>query len=547
MTAIIKSVFSVEAYPSRANRLKALFLYTLVTIIIGLAIPVGIIGVSTGAIVSPLIPSVIVLTLMVVYGLVRAGYLLLASRLFILISLLGIVGNNLIDGSVGSLTLLLNIFLLIMAGFLAETPGIIVITISSVLQVFAFPIIGESLETGFATRIPLAIVYVAVGAVVYAYNRFVIASRLEGQDLESQERLKLADVNMRITRQASARESMDNALNTTLDLILENYPDIYHAQVFLIDTDGIQARLVASTGEAGQRLIERAHSLAVGSLSVIGQTTLTGEAVVARPSDKDSVHRVNELLPLTKLEAAFPLLVGEEIIGALDLQSQVLEDLDANDRLSFQSLANSLSLSIDSIRQFEQAKARVEENQRLTEQTRTALREVERLNRRLIGRAWSDYVKGPAGSEGIAVDFMDDSVSALEEWTDTLAEAVQSKNLVQEGNVLAVPLRVRGQIVGAMEFELEDNQDFTPEDLELITEVSERFGLAAENTRLVEESQRSAQRAMLINQMTGRFQSAQDVEATLAEAARSLSDTLNAGKVMIRLGVPEKPVSRKED
>ena len=80
----------------------------------------------------------------------------------------------------------------------------------------------------------------------------------------------------------------------------------------------------------------------------------------------------------------------------------------------------------------------------------------------------------------------------------------------------------------------------------MITEVSERFGLAAENTRLVEESQRTAQRETLINQITSRFQSAQNVEATLAEAARSLSETLSADKVKIRLGTPESYENGKE-
>jgi len=40
-----------------------------------------------------------------------------------------------------------------------------------------------------------------------------------------------------------------------------------------------------------------------------------------------------------------------------------------------------------------------------------------------------------------------------------------------------VPLRVRGQVIGAMEFEL-DRGDFTPEDIDLVQAVAERFGLA---------------------------------------------------------------------
>jgi len=546
MNNVLASIFPTHIYPSRIDRLKAVFVYTMLAIVTVVVVIVAISGVLVGGIASQLIPLSGLAIVGIGYALVRAKQLEIANMVIVIASMLMIITNNVLDGEVGVLTMLLNVLLLIMAGFLLETRGILLITASNIIQLFAFSAV-EGVE-GFdaAARTILAIIYAITGLVVFVYNKFVQANRLEGRDVEGSERLKLAEVNMRITRQASARESMDSALNSTLALILENYPQLYHAQVFLIDSDGIQARLVASTGMPGKQLLERNHSLAVGSLSVIGQTTFTGDPVIARTDDKNGVHRVNELLPETRLEAAFPLRVGTEIIGALDLQSKVLEELLENDRLTFQSLANSLSLAIDSIRQFEQAQARVEENQRLAEQTRTALREVERLNQRLIGRAWSEYVKGAGDNPGYSIDFATDHSNLFYDWTETLADAVRSNNLVQEGNVIAIPLRVRGQVVGAMEFELEENQDFTPEDLELITEVSERFGLAAENTRLVEESQRTAQRETLINQITSRFQSAQNVEATLAEAARSLSETLSADKVKIRLGTPESYENGKE-
>jgi GAF domain-containing protein len=311
--------------------------------------------------------------------------------------------------------------------------------------------------------------------------------------------------------------------------------------VFLLDDNGVDAQLRASTGETGQQLIEQGHSLAVGSLSVIGQTTLKGEHVIARSESRNSVHRHNELLPETRLEAAFPLQVEDKIIGALDLQSRENLDLSEEDVRSFQALANTLSLAIDNIRQFEMSRMRVRENQKLAEQARNALREVERLNQRLIGRAWSEYLGGKEETMGINIDFEADTSERDTRWTPSLADAMDSNNIVQDGLTVAIPLRVRGRVIGAMEFELDDDDEFDPDDLELVQEISERFGLAAENTRLVEESQRMAQREALINELSSRFQSARDVEATLAEAARSLSETFMAERVSIRLGVPEKP------
>lgn len=539
MRDILNTIFSTNMYSSQTDRIKALFVYGVIGIVFLVTIISNVVNLIAGTHTGIIYPIITVLMLGIVYALIRNKYQVVASWILLTSSFVTITSLYLFASYDALLVLLFNITILLLAGFLLGTRGNIIFALLNIVQLMILPDLVGQIEDGASIVAQVAFIYLTTSAILYIYNHFVIASRLEGQHIEAEERLKLAEVNMRITRQASTRESLDSALNTTLALILENYPQIYHAQVFLVGNDGIQAKLAASTGEIGRTLLANKHSLAVGSLSVIGQTTLSGETVIAKSDDRESVHRNNELLADTQLEAAFPLIVGTEIIGALDLQSKVLEDLSENDLLSFQSLANSLALAIDSIRQFDQAKTRIEENQRLTEQTRTALREVERLNQRLIGRAWAGYVHGLGDELGFVSDFDTETTESYLVWSDTLVSAVDTDSLVQAGNILAVPLRVRGQVIGAVEFELEEYKNFSPEDLDLIVEVTERFGLAAENTRLVEESQQSAQREALINQITSRFQSAQNVEATLAEAARSLNESLNTSKVMIRLGVPE--------
>ena len=89
-----------------------------------------------------------------------------------------------------------------------------------------------------------------------------------------------------------------------------------------------------------------------------------------------------------------------------------------------------------------------------------------------------------------------------------------------------------------MEFELDPDQNFTLEDMEMVQEVAERFGMTAENTRLLVDSQRHAQREVLVNQISLRLQSASNVNAALTEAARGIRDALRADRVTIRLGKP---------
>ncbi|GAB5490460.1 MAG: hypothetical protein Phog2KO_06750 [Phototrophicaceae bacterium] len=547
MDNILSTLFPTNQYRSQTDIVKAQFLYSIISLVIVLTFFNNTVNLLADQFPNVLYPISTIIVILGIYGLIRYNYLDIASWILLLTSFFTLIAVFLFADYEAILTLLFDLAILLLAGFLLGNRGIFVFTALNVIQIILLPeIIVSNSDNNLPILIQALSVYFITGFILYIFNRFVVVSRTESQDVEGLERLKLADVNMRITRLASSRESLKTALDTTIDLILKNYPDIYHAQVFLIDQKGIQARLEASTGDVGQRLLEKNHALAIGSLSVIGQVTLNGEVVVARANDPNNVHRPNDLLQDTTLEVAFPLKVNEIVIGALDLQSKVIDQLSENDRLTFQSLANSLSLAIDSIRQFDDAAARVEENQRLTEQTRSALREVERLNQRLIGRAWTNYARGMGDDLGLITDFDAETTSPYSGWSDTLVEAIHSGNFVQEDNLIALPLRIRGQIVGALEFELGDNQELSHEDFDLINEVSERFGLAAENTRLVEESQRTAQREALINQVASRFQSAQNVEATLAEAARSISEALEASKVLIRLGEPTKAPHGKD-
>ncbi|MEP6984209.1 MAG: GAF domain-containing protein, partial [Chloroflexota bacterium] len=127
-------------------------------------------------------------------------------------------------------------------------------------------------------------------------------------------------------------------------------------------------------------------------------------------------------------------------------------------------------------------------------------------------------------------------------WTTSIKQAIQSNQSVQsqttDTQTVTVPLRVRGQVIGAMEFDMDDKGTLSPEDLAMMEEVSEQLGLAAESNRLYETSQRIAQREALVNEISTRLQSGTSVEMTLTSAARSLRDVLKANRVAIRLGKP---------
>lgn len=420
----------------------------------------------------------------------------------------------------------------ILAGCVVGAASLIVRSMGSPL----YGIDGVSLET-------ILFQITGAGVVIYLLWRYAQLSRREGVSLAVEKRNLSAEILTQIAQEVAQRRALNVLLPTIINAIVDKFDFVYHAQVFLLTPSGQQAQLVASTGTVGQQLIARDHMLDVGGMSVIGQVTENGQPIVARANSREGVHRRNELLPQTAVEAAFPLRVGGRIIGALDLQSADPNAFDDPDLLAtFQALADSTSLAIDNVSQFETAQARIQENTKLVEQLRQALTDRERLTERLTGRAWSDYLRGAGSDYGLDINFRNNTIEPVARWTPTLEQAITDNHLVQEegetNQVIAVPLRVRGQVVGAMEFELDKGRPFSPEDFDLIQEISERFGLAAETARLLDETQRAAQREALVNQISSRLQSNNNVEATLTEAARGLRDAVKAQKVAIRLGAP---------
>jgi GAF domain-containing protein len=435
-----------------------------------------------------------------------------------------------------------NALLLVLAGLLVGSRGIGVALVGVLAAMIVRDLEG-AYDGSNITVGNMAIQAIAGAILVLLFLRFARHSRYEGAAAAVQERNISADIISNIASKVSDRASLQSVLDAILSGITSGFAPIYHAQIFLITDDGHDARLVASTGEAGRVLLSREHRLIVGSRSVIGQVTLRGSQMIERAGGTGSIHRRNELLPETEVEAAFPLRVGDRIIGALDLQSKSASTFDdSNLMATLQALADSTALAIDNVSQYERAEARLAENAALVEQTRRALAEVERLNQRLTGRAWADYLREAPAGLGLSVDFASGIIKPEEGWTPGLRQAIEANYLVQESEddrqVIALPLRVRGQVVGALEFELDKDRDFSPEDFDVVQEVSERFGMAAENARLVDQSQRVAQREALVNQISARLQTSSSVEAALAEAARSLRDAFKAQRVAIRLGEP---------
>jgi GAF domain-containing protein len=289
------------------------------------------------------------------------------------------------------------------------------------------------------------------------------------------------------------------------------------------------------------------QQIAVGSLGIIGRVTISGERMVVRDTDQGQIHRRAAFLPGTRTEVAFPLRVGNETLGVLDLQSRNRDAFAESDIEILETLVNQIAIAIDNAQLYAEAQSRLAENQKLYDQTRVNLREIERLNQQLIGGAWAEYLRGSQSIPAYTVDLTTGQVEDAAEWTQTLAEASRRNQVVirpgAQTKVVSLPISVRGQVIGAMEFEIAPDQEITQEQMTILQQVVERLGLASENARLLEEAQRIAQREALVNEISARLQATTSVETVVAAATQSLADAFQAPRVAIRLGTPAQAIN----
>ena len=309
---------------------------------------------------------------------------------------------------------------------------------------------------------------------------------------------------------------------------------------FLLNETGDVAELRASTGEIGRRLLQRKHRLNVGSASVIGQVTRTGEALNYNDTQRSGIHYRNELLPNTRSELALPIRDGERIIGALDVQSEQPEAFIGNQVQSLQIMTNLLAAAIRNARLFEQQQANIQENQRLYIETQANLREIQRLNRDLTKASWEQFSGERDGGTTIAIE--GNRLSQDLSWTQLLDHAQKTKQPISDDSgrvAVAVPISLRGHTIGAIE--IEPDETLSEKDvIEIARAVSERLAVNLDNARLFEESQETTRFEQRINEIVGLYQSASSVDELLQITIEELSETLGAQRSAIRLStLPE--------
>ncbi len=348
-----------------------------------------------------------------------------------------------------------------------------------------------------------------------------LAQELEEQraQLEEQVRERTAGLASRnaqleaaaeVAREAAEIRDIEQLLTQTVNLISDRF-GFYHTGIFLLDDAGAHAELRAASSEGGRQMLARGHRLVVGATGIVGHVTERGEPRITLDVGEDAAYFDNPDLPETRSEMALPLRVRGEVIGALDVQSKQPAVFTAEDVTILQTLADQVAVAI--------------ENARLLAESEAAVKAMRRAYGEISRESWRELLRTQTGLR--ATYDPEDVLTSEDVWHAWMQRALEEDRLVEdtdgEDSVLAVPLKVRGQVVGVLDAHRpRDGGEWTPEQIELMETLSDQLGTALESARLYQDTQRRAAQEQQLGEMAARFTETLDLDALLNAAAQEL-------------------------
>ena len=145
----------------------------------------------------------------------------------------------------------------------------------------------------------------------------------------------------------------DRLLQQIVDLSKESFR-LYHAHIYLLNRAGDTLVLESGAGEVGRKMVAEGLSIPLDrEQSLVAQAARTKEGVIVNDVTQDPHFLPNPLLPDTRAEMAVPMIVGDRVIGVLDVQSERVgrfTQLDVNIKTT---LASQIAVALENARSFE--------------------------------------------------------------------------------------------------------------------------------------------------------------------------------------------------
>lgn len=545
--------FKLDQYTSRPERMRAerlagllLVLPVASVVLLGIDFAISIFG----WLVVPLVSIVGLFWLIVLsficWIMVRQGALSFSVNLFVVggfIATVGIMWPYGVNGAVGAIIPITVLFAAMIARWPVALLYTVAVTLYTLFAIWAenvgllVPVLDTSDKRDLLSMLVFPVFcFLTLGAVG------MLVGNLNQMTERAERRLANANLVNRLSERLTAALNVSWLFDQALEMIFDVHTPIDLIRIYVHEPGQEHMTLAVSSDAVDEEIILQGERWQVGGPHTIGQVASMRQLVLIGDVLQEATRPGDRLLARTQAYLVLPMFSGEQLFGVMEVQSSRSDYLTLEVAENLQTVANLIAVSAEKTRRLQDVQDHLDAYEQETNNLRARLSQMEEEETRRVVHAWEAYLRELDMDESLVMDLQNELIVRESQWTRALEQAFSAGDVValdeQSGPVIGVPIRVAGQVVGAMEFEL----DAPPSDeqQQMARQVGERLGLAADSSRLFAEVQRVAARESIVSEIGARLQASHtDMESALVTAAQGLSQILNVPRVSVRIGLPE--------
>jgi len=256
-----------------------------------------------------------------------------------------------IQSTVGSVAIIL------LLAVLAGIAGIVV------ARRLAVPLVNL---TGTATRIAKGDIELQaevegpreIAALAETFNVMTLQLRELIGSLEQRvaDRTKALATSTEVSRRISTILDKDQLVTEVVNQVQQSF-NYYHVHIYLLNEAGDELIMTGGTGEAGKVMLERGHKISKGR-GLVGRAAGANVPILVSETSSDPNWLPNPLLSETKSEVAVPISFGDQVVGVLDVQHNVVGGLTQDDADLLLSIASQVAIALRNANLYSDAQER---------------------------------------------------------------------------------------------------------------------------------------------------------------------------------------------
>jgi GAF domain-containing protein len=162
------------------------------------------------------------------------------------------------------------------------------------------------------------------------------------------------------------------------------------------------------------------------------------------------------------------------------------------------------------------------------------------LQRRYVQESWAEFARtGFQRDFRYAQEHVQDPAQGEGAWLASMDAAVREEQVTVAEGEMALPITLRGEMLGAIGLRREGARGWSEAELALAETIGDQLAETMESLRLLDQTRRRAARDRLLGEVSARMRESLEMETLLRTAASEMRQALGLDDLVVRLIAPE--------